>query len=881
MQKYIRALFLLFVLAIIADVFSDSNGPSGGYTGAPSEGNCTTCHATYSLQTSGTKYDKIKLESDFTGNGYIPDSTYLIKISYKETGKTRYGFQLTALDVATNSAAGTFATNDSRTQTGTITVSAKTRYFIEHTKTGTATVATDSTAWFIKWKAPNKQVGKVRFYLNFNVADGNGNDNNDYIYKKSWDLDPSTLLPVANVKIKDTILCSGKSLQFLGSGTQSPTSYSWSFPSGSITVSNNQNPVVTYAASGNYFAVLTVKNAKGTSLPDTFRFKVLAGAVKPTLTVPTAVSLCTGDSTKLSVNAITGHTISWFPADNKKASIFVKDSGLYYAMSTNSVGCTKNSDNVKVSLLRKPAGTIFSRNKDSVFCLNTTPLFGVKNKFAPIIDSISPVSNKSGFVYDTSFTQSMISAGTKTVSAWLKSKDGCVSNEMKLNVQVLDSVIAPIVKLMDAQYTSLTFAWNKNKNTSYEYSTDAGKTWVLTKNSGADTSVIISTPTGNYVVNFMVRGIVLDRCGKTKVGSLSAKSKACVPINYSVKAIAKSVSCKDSILNLTLSAPGVANYKWAIGKDTLSNKNTYQWKLGANNNVIALGLMDMSASICGYSEKTMNWLAEQVPEYKIYFASDSVFCRSNQDEQFSVALRFKSPGKKNSVIGFYDTISWNYKDSLVVLWPKASVKHPGIFVNSVSDSGCAAKILVTNLVVKQPPTIVLTQNNLGNYQYSWSLKDVGAAGYTWTIEGVNYGGREIGPFDYYSYRGKYVHVIANVNDVGDGCYSTVKDSFLIDLLGINHLSTPLGAVAYPNPLHQGEKLVVMMDSKQSDAIYSIRLNDITGKEILSTQLPSINGKFELPTSGLSVGVYDLRITKKLNGAFDHSSSYSIKLSVLE
>ena len=864
MQKLIRASFLVLVLLVVTDVFSDSNGPSGGYTGAPSEGNCTTCHATYSLQTSGAKYDKIKLESNFTGNGYLPDSTYTIKISYKETGKTRYGFQLTALDVATNSAAGTFSTTDTRTQTGTVTVASKTRYFIEHTKTGTATVATDSTAWFIKWKAPNKQVGKIRFYINFNVADGNNNDNNDYIYKKSWDLDPSTLLPTASIKIKDSILCSGKALQFLGSGTQSPSSYSWTFTGGNITSSNSQNPLVTFSSTGNYYAVLTVKNSKGTSLADTLRFKIVAGAVKPTLTVPTAVSVCSGDSTKLAVNAITGHTMSWFPADNKKSAIFVKDSGVYYAVSTNSVGCTRNSDNVKVSLLRKPEGVIFTKSKDTTFCLNTSFQVGVKNKFAPILDSLSYLSNKTGFVLDSTFSQTFVTAGTKNIAAWLKTKEGCVSSAMLLKVAILDSVNAPTVSASDIQYTSIKFTWANQINSRFEYSIDGGKIWQLSNNNGQDTSVIVTTPTGNYLVNFWLRGIVLDRCGKTKNAQLSVRSKACSPINFDVSINPVSKSCKDSILNLQLNAPGISNYRWAVGKDTFDNKSAVKWKLSAKNNAIHFGLMDMTATICGYTEKTINWIGEEPPVFPLLFSGDSVFCRSDKDAKIGLGVKFLSPVKKNVIYSYFDTISLGYQDSLFQVSLGVNGNHPEVYVIAESDSGCVAKNTLLGLEVKGLPVVSLTQTNLGDYQYSWIMGSANATQFEWVIEGVNYSGKAVGPFDYYNYRGKYVHVMARVTEPGDGCVMAISDSFLIDVLSIKKWENRNQLNLHPNPIRMGDKLTLDFGSILGASVTTgmrveVKFRDAAGRLVLEAAEEVVGGKLLLNTDKLVAGVYQVEV----------------------
>jgi hypothetical protein len=48
-------------------------------------------------------------------NGYLPDTTYNVTISYTQPNITKYGFQVTVLD-STNSPVGTMINTSSRTQ---------------------------------------------------------------------------------------------------------------------------------------------------------------------------------------------------------------------------------------------------------------------------------------------------------------------------------------------------------------------------------------------------------------------------------------------------------------------------------------------------------------------------------------------------------------------------------------------------------------------------------------------------------------------------------------------------------------------------------------------------------------------------------------------
>jgi len=176
----------LLALSVVT-IKSKSNGLSSAYTGAPSESNCTSCHGTYSVQTSGTNHNKISLKGNFTGSGYIPDSTYKITVTYKETGKSVFGFQLTALqdqNVSYPTPAGTFTSKDSRTSSFTQLIGSSTRGYIEHTSTGTNKVATDSVSWVFEWKAPSSNMGNIKMHLVLNVTNNNGSDNDDYIYTK-------------------------------------------------------------------------------------------------------------------------------------------------------------------------------------------------------------------------------------------------------------------------------------------------------------------------------------------------------------------------------------------------------------------------------------------------------------------------------------------------------------------------------------------------------------------------------------------------------------------------------------------------------------------------------------------------------------------------
>ena len=69
--------------------------------------------------------------------------------------------------------------------------------------------------------------------------------------------------PVVNFVGWPSTVCAGSSVSFADISTNSPTSWSWTFPGGAPAASAVQNPVVTYAAAGTYNVTLQATNSFG------------------------------------------------------------------------------------------------------------------------------------------------------------------------------------------------------------------------------------------------------------------------------------------------------------------------------------------------------------------------------------------------------------------------------------------------------------------------------------------------------------------------------------------------------------------------------------------------------------------------------------------
>lgn len=147
--------------------------------------------------------------------------------------------------------------------------------------------------------------------LGFSAQQGNTDDRFDQV--EAFDLPLAcqlpTVAPVAGFEASVQGGCSG-SVSFVDASTQVPQSWSWDFGDG--TVSTEQNPTHTYAASGTYSVTLIATNVIGS---DSFSQSVTIQL--PESPVTSDVSICAGSSAQLSATGI--GTLEW--TDAQGASI--------------------------------------------------------------------------------------------------------------------------------------------------------------------------------------------------------------------------------------------------------------------------------------------------------------------------------------------------------------------------------------------------------------------------------------------------------------------------------------------------------------------------------------------------------------------------------
>lgn len=161
MKKKITSIVLgLLVLSTTTAFVKYQNGIAG-FTGAPGEGNCSSCHGGGASSASGTTISAVP---SFTNNEYVPGQNYVITIDLAASGFNFYGFGCEILN-GNNANAG----NMHAAGTGVQFLNSGSRRNAIHT---TPKSGNGGTSFSFEWTAPTDfDIAKI--YVAGNAVNGN------------------------------------------------------------------------------------------------------------------------------------------------------------------------------------------------------------------------------------------------------------------------------------------------------------------------------------------------------------------------------------------------------------------------------------------------------------------------------------------------------------------------------------------------------------------------------------------------------------------------------------------------------------------------------------------------------------------------------------
>ncbi len=176
MQKSTIVVFAFIIAVTLVFSFSDVSTnivqPPSARTGAPDELTCGTsdCHN----NTPNTGAGSITIGFSDPQPVYLPGNAYTVTVTVTDPSKTRFGFEITALDGANNKA-GTFAEISGGSDIS-FPVNANGRLYASHHNSSA------TQTWSFTWTAPVTDVGPVTFYAAGNAANNNNETSGDLIY---------------------------------------------------------------------------------------------------------------------------------------------------------------------------------------------------------------------------------------------------------------------------------------------------------------------------------------------------------------------------------------------------------------------------------------------------------------------------------------------------------------------------------------------------------------------------------------------------------------------------------------------------------------------------------------------------------------------------
>ncbi len=824
---YIRNTFIILSFFIIlTSAINNANSPGAGYSNAPSDGNCTSCHGGSIITSSNAQLNKILLKTNFPGNGYVPDSTYTMELSYKQTSISKFGMQLTVLTSSTNKPIGTLSipSGATRVQRHTRTVGTDTREYIAHTSTGTASVATDSTRWVFTWKAPRNFSGKIKFHLVVMATNNNSNNAGDVVYGKTFEYGLSSLMPLADAKSNDTLTCTNYFPNITGAGTNSPSSYSWKFTGATPATSVDQNPSVKFTSTGTQWAILTVKNTLGTSAPDSLKFLVSPSPLA-SISNGASASVCAGDSLLLLGNTASNITYKWNPNGKTTKNIFVKDSGIYSIKTTSTLNsCSATSNNFKLNVNAKPTLTVAKTFVADTFC-NT--FSDVLTAIGTDIDSTLWYENGILKARIKGLTYNYSTSNTAQIYAVGKSIAKCLSinsNNIKI---VINKRLFPSNIITSKTTSTINLAWTKvNGITNYKYKVNGGSFL----NTTSDSTIKINGLSSSTTYNVTIRSNQKTPCSFSDT-TFAIKTNACSNLLYNIVSPAR--ICKGSDLTLQVKQLYKAKYSIAFNNGSYK-KDTIFTFTPTNRDSISISIIDSLSPTCPAISEKIGFLLDTLP--------------------IDPALSVNVFSCKNSYLfvmsNVYNTYEF-YKNGNLV---NSGNNNTFLYTNLISNDQLLAKGIVNSCIRSKSSkfTLNLPSSAAFNYTRNWKIYTLAATDntntvYKWYANNVLIGTTSPLVIDFSPYISSNASVSLATTNFQTCTDSTNQVIAVPNFTFLNTLHTNQTQI-FPNPF--SDFLTIKTDLEN----YEIQVTDMTGKLILS----DVNA-ISLNTQALASGIYLIRM----------------------
>jgi Secretion system C-terminal sorting domain len=331
MKKTNLAIALFCAASLIFTAFApQSSGGKVGYSGAPSEGNCTSCHS--GTVNSGT--GSVVITSNIPSSGYVAGTTYQVNVTVTQAQITRFGLDAVALN-SSGAVSGTLSiTNATETQ---LLTAANGAHVTHKTNGGASTTGTKMFTF--GWTAPATSTGVVTFYASGLAANANGGTTGDFVYTTNKAFSPAAVATTIAIT-GNTAVCAGACTAL--TATASPAgnfTYTWSNGSTGATTQICPTANTTYTVSAS--------TPNGVVATQSVTVTVKAAPV-PVMTGSSAI--CAGQIAQIGVGSAAGGTFSNYLWSNQATTQIITVTPTvtttYTATVTNADGCTASATRI-------------------------------------------------------------------------------------------------------------------------------------------------------------------------------------------------------------------------------------------------------------------------------------------------------------------------------------------------------------------------------------------------------------------------------------------------------------------------------------------------------------------------------------------------------
>jgi PKD repeat protein len=829
-----KAIFLIALLLISFNSFTNQGGPGGGNTSAPGETPCGGCHG--GATTSGGAWDNISL-SGVPGNNYAAGQTYTITINGGSAATAKNGFQITALN-SSNAMAGSFVAG-----TGNAVSTSGARSYVTHTGAGVS-----STSWSFQWTAPNPAVGTVTFYLALNATNSNNGTSGDIVYGKSFALSSGNP-PVATITspANGATFCVGDSVQFTGTATNSPTSYAWDFLGNSPASSTLQNPKIRLGPSaGSRTIRFRATNASGTSANAQITINVVA---KPAATITASSNIvCGNDSVTLTANSGTNFTYLWSPGNKTTQSIKTVASGSYTVTVNAGGNCSTTSAATTITTAPKPT-VVLSLSKDTL-CQG---------------DSVQ-LTASSGMQFYEYFANGTRIDSTTSNSIWFKPQGitqlnvkatagPCNATSTTKVIFVATKAAAPVIACGPATPNSITYTIS---GANPQISLDSGKTWA-SPNQGSNHFISGLNP--NQQVTVWGRNLTNAPCLVSQVSNKTCIASNCAPISFKLTGLSRyyCIGGSQAIVSGFLSNVSAVNpyykYTGATGNLPFSKNDNFSFTLAQpGNQTVTISIIDSANVACGIKDTTIivTGIGYAIPA-PILSLGKQLFCKTDSITFTPLQL---APNvnevlyQRNS-----QTLTSRLKSQGFVYGPvPVSPLIPNgsslrlIAIDSISGCGTPSSAVITT--VKELPVVdfTISKTNLEVVLNDTSSETVRRV---WYLEGDSFPTtNRVFP---YTFKNAGATQILMKGYSQFECMNTESRAVTIMASGLSELPNAFGLSIYPNPATSN----VTVNWQASQGVLNLTLIDQLGRQIMQQ---SIEKGERINLNNLASGIYLLQLS---------------------